>query len=507
MSKDIQIPDIQNALVLQGGGALGAYEAGAYKAIYEDRIKESVKSNVPLFDIVAGTSSGAINASVLVSYVLKNGWEGSEKHLEEFWRHLSSTPNLSNWWPNSFDDDSWVSVWQERHNMNQNAATGETARRYYSAKEYLYSGAPKVFSKPNLEYDNKFFDEFSPPVNLWYKYNNQPLKESIREFVPVPISTDYLEENKQPRLLLVSVDIQEGTSVVFDSYPKEKETDERYSKYSSDGIDEDNENNIEKITRYNKGIFVDQIIASASVPINYDYTTLMVENHPRDTNVNNKISNNQTTGYFWDGGLLSNSPLRELIQAHRDYWLMKNGISNTQKKPIENKKIDRNYKDLANIQIPDLNLYIVDVHPSRNDNISFDRDGVLNRNIDITYHNRNLYDIKVANIVSDYVDLFNELIDNIEKNDSNDSIINKILSKTTSKSASRSGEDRQYMDLLEGRFAINELHHFERRNDENAISNKAFDFSKQTINQLIEDGYKQTKIRLLEDKRLREEHH
>jgi NTE family protein len=23
---------------------------------------------------------------------------------------------------------------------------------------------------------------------------------------------------------------------------------------------------------------------------------------------------------FWDGGILSNTPLRELIQKHRDYW-------------------------------------------------------------------------------------------------------------------------------------------------------------------------------------------
>ena len=24
--------------------------------------------------------------------------------------------------------------------------------------------------------------------------------------------------------------------------------------------------------------------------------------------------------YFWDGAYLSNTPLRELLQAHRDYW-------------------------------------------------------------------------------------------------------------------------------------------------------------------------------------------
>ena len=39
------IPAKERALVLQGGGALGAYEAGAYKAIYE-WLKEKEKSKV-----------------------------------------------------------------------------------------------------------------------------------------------------------------------------------------------------------------------------------------------------------------------------------------------------------------------------------------------------------------------------------------------------------------------------------------------------------------------------
>jgi len=30
-----KVPDGQRALVLQGGGSLGAYEAGAYQALYE----------------------------------------------------------------------------------------------------------------------------------------------------------------------------------------------------------------------------------------------------------------------------------------------------------------------------------------------------------------------------------------------------------------------------------------------------------------------------------------
>ena len=72
MSNKIQIPKEQRALILQGGGSLGAYEAGAFRAIYEHFIEEDNKVDGSLFDIVAGTSSGAINAAVLVSYVARN---------------------------------------------------------------------------------------------------------------------------------------------------------------------------------------------------------------------------------------------------------------------------------------------------------------------------------------------------------------------------------------------------------------------------------------------------
>jgi NTE family protein len=57
-----KVPDGQRALVLQGGGSLGAYEAGAYQAIYERITKtdrEKGENNKPFLNIVAGTSIGA----------------------------------------------------------------------------------------------------------------------------------------------------------------------------------------------------------------------------------------------------------------------------------------------------------------------------------------------------------------------------------------------------------------------------------------------------------------
>ena len=53
------------ALILQGGGALGAYEAGVFRSLAEELTREDEKNGEkdrPLFDIVAGSSIGAVNA-------------------------------------------------------------------------------------------------------------------------------------------------------------------------------------------------------------------------------------------------------------------------------------------------------------------------------------------------------------------------------------------------------------------------------------------------------------
>lgn len=56
----------QRALVLGGGGSLGAYEVGVLKAlnkkIREEDSENTSKEDRLLFDIVAGTSIGATNA-------------------------------------------------------------------------------------------------------------------------------------------------------------------------------------------------------------------------------------------------------------------------------------------------------------------------------------------------------------------------------------------------------------------------------------------------------------
>ncbi|MGC1666782.1 MAG: patatin-like phospholipase family protein, partial [Pseudolabrys sp.] len=71
--------DRQIVLVLQGGGALGAYQAGVYHALHEHGIEP---------DWIVGTSIGAINASLIAGNPHANRLEA----LKEFWTRMAYRP-------------------------------------------------------------------------------------------------------------------------------------------------------------------------------------------------------------------------------------------------------------------------------------------------------------------------------------------------------------------------------------------------------------------------------
>src|SRR6201996_1537994 len=62
----------QVVLVLQGGGALGSYQAGVYQALQEARIEP---------DWIVGTSIGAINASLIAGNAHQNRLAGPLEFL------------------------------------------------------------------------------------------------------------------------------------------------------------------------------------------------------------------------------------------------------------------------------------------------------------------------------------------------------------------------------------------------------------------------------------------
>src|ERR1700720_3878324 len=69
----------QTVLLLQGGGALGSYQAGVYQALAEANLHP---------DWVAGISIGAINSALIAG----NPPEKRVERLREFWETVSNSP-------------------------------------------------------------------------------------------------------------------------------------------------------------------------------------------------------------------------------------------------------------------------------------------------------------------------------------------------------------------------------------------------------------------------------
>jgi NTE family protein len=89
----------QIVLVLQGGGALGAYQAGVYQALHEAGIEP---------DWIIGTSIGAINAGLIAG----NAVENRLSRLQEFWRRMERGPiwGLGSAWPEFSDTLSYLTT-------------------------------------------------------------------------------------------------------------------------------------------------------------------------------------------------------------------------------------------------------------------------------------------------------------------------------------------------------------------------------------------------------------
>jgi hypothetical protein len=294
--------------------------------------------------------------------------------------------------------------------------------------------------------------------------------------------------------LLVAVDVQEATPVVFDSYEKEDGTRKseygRYGRMKSDGSakSQDNEG-FEHVIRYEDGIKSDFVLASCSIPVNYNYTRLNVETRTlaeegqgddtamEGSNRHNSYSNNNNTSLrsFWDGGLLANTPLSQTYIAHIDYWRRV-------------RKLEEN--------IPSLRFSIINLHPAKQEYLPTDYDGVVDRKNDIIYHDRTEFDENIASLMSDFVTLANSLVKIAKEKGASKEELQKILNGKTKGVFFSTGKQGSYDDLVRGIVDVDFVARLERKNDANTISNKTFDFSKTTIQQLIENGYKETKEQL-----------
>jgi predicted acylesterase/phospholipase RssA len=455
----------QRTLVFQGGGALGAYEAGTYQHIYRKVSQENPDGR--LFDIIAGTSIGAINSSVLIGHYLKNNsWVGSAEKLLEFWEGLMC-PTIAD---GLFVRNSLVSnSWNYLRIFNQGIADAESARRFWSIFEFAFSPREVTNMYKSIpQMGSKFLNPFTDFLP-WWRYDYTPLRNYLSEFIDFPIKTSL--EKGQPRLLLTSVDIQDYTTpVVFDSYEKLHDAPvNRNSKTKGEGHKKGNGRRYSEYGNSEKrhivfydGIGPDQVLASALGKYAIDHP------HIED-------STTGTMRQLWDGGYLSNTPLRELLTAHRNYWM-------------EYLRKNRGNKNQPFIQAPELEVYIINLHPLAPKDIPQDKDLIDDRESDILFHDRTTYDEQVAYAFTDFVDMTSELVELASSNGLSKNV-EEILEKKA-KSISRVGEYRftTYRDLFLGKPRISKVWRIDRLESTDATFGKITDFTPSTIRKLIESG-------------------
>nr|NUR37148.1 patatin-like phospholipase family protein [Sphingomonas sp.] len=161
----------QTVLVLQGGGALGAYQVGVYEALAEAGIEP---------DWVVGTSIGAINAGLIA---------GSPKgerieRLREFWKRVEHGTGLTNFMP------QWL------------AATARNAVAVSNGVPSFFQPQPAAFLSPHLPLG----------ADAAGYYTTRPLMETLEEL----IDFDQLNSG-DVRLTVGASKVSNSEMVYFDS--------------------------------------------------------------------------------------------------------------------------------------------------------------------------------------------------------------------------------------------------------------------------------------------------
>jgi NTE family protein len=167
------------ALLLQGGGALGSYQAGVYEALAEANLEP---------DWIAGISIGAVNAALIAG----NLPEKRVENLREFWEAVSQSP-LGIPYLRSVDITDELT----RRLVNQTRALG-----------IMFFGAPNFFTPrllPPLVWPAKTADSVS-------YYDTAPLKSTLERFVDF----DCLNSSRM-RFGVGAVNVRTGNFIYFDN--------------------------------------------------------------------------------------------------------------------------------------------------------------------------------------------------------------------------------------------------------------------------------------------------
>jgi NTE family protein len=161
----------QVVLVFQGGGALGAYQAGVYQALHEAGVEP---------DWIIGTSIGAINAGLIAGNELPNRVD----RLEEFWRRMRHKEfwGLANW-PGLADATSYWST--------------------------LLGGIPGFFEPNPLAFLGAHYPLGRDKASF---YSTAPLEQTLRELVDFTLIA-----RCTPRLTVGAAHVRASEMRYFDS--------------------------------------------------------------------------------------------------------------------------------------------------------------------------------------------------------------------------------------------------------------------------------------------------
>jgi NTE family protein len=394
---------IENVLVLQGGGSLGAFECGVYKAL--------VKNNINL-DIVAGTSIGGINAAIIsgsknkenTGDLLENFWlELSESFIDldklystvPFWPYDMQQPVESFYFPNSILYKPKEVADSYFKNTKEQEIKVKQIRSYYSSAIF---GNEKMF-KPRWSTEFALTDpEYFTPQKWTYLYNHAPLVKTLEKY----IDYDKLKPNGNPnaRLILTAVNVLNAQSLTFDSFKQQ--------------------------------ISPKHILATSAYPL-YNFPWVEVE----------------TGVYAWDGGLLSNTPLREVLDAS----------------PINDKRI-----------------CMVENYPKNIDDLPKNLPEVYHRARDIIFSDKTEHSVTMSKIITRYIEYIEDLYQIIERNIDKVQIDEKHLKKIR----------RKYRKYRQEHGAeIKEIYYITRNELYPHLYENA-DFSPETIKESIKEGEEKT---------------
>ncbi len=174
--------DACHVLVLQGGGALGSYQAGAFATMAEAGYRPNY---------VAGISIGAINSALIAG----NRPAHRVERLRAFWDQVTSGENLSN---------GFISM------MNPFLKRGRINEMH--AAQAMFAGV-QGFYQPR--FPAPFFRTPGTPEALSF-YDTAPLRDTLLELVDF----DYLNSG-EVRLAVGAVNVETGNQIYFDNHLQE----------------------------------------------------------------------------------------------------------------------------------------------------------------------------------------------------------------------------------------------------------------------------------------------